>query len=220
MDLKYQLAINLYSNISDKLKKMIDDNVPDDHILYAMIHYHQQNKLINDDLIVCRMVNCLNSHDFVLSKDYLIRLHKLLFIDNGHYFPGKLRDIELELKSKYLDGHKVIFSHYANIDAYLDYDFNEEIRRIGKEGIDNIKALSSFMVNLYNIHPFYKGNLVCIIVFLLKYLDANYVKYDLNYLVNNLDKLSKALVLACDNDTRISEDSFINEFLRIFLYEE
>lgn len=217
MDKRYQLAIRLNPHISLELDKMINDNMPYEHILYAMIHYHQRYDIKNDDLIVCRMVSILYQNDFVLSKEYLLKLHKLLYVDDISYFPGKLRNKDISLRSHYLNDKRVFFSSYLYISDYLDYDFDEEINRISKEKVDNIAALSNFMVKLFNIHPFVKGNICCIIVFLLKYLDANYVKYDINYLISNFDSFYKGLVIACDNETGFSDDRMIMDFMEGFV---
>ena len=110
MDKRYQLAIRLNPHISLELDKMINDNMPYEHILYAMIHYHQRYDINNDDLIVCRMVSILYQNDFVLSKEYLLKLHKLLYVDDISYFPGKLRNRDISLRSHYLNDKRVFFS--------------------------------------------------------------------------------------------------------------
>ena len=164
--------------ISDFEKNLIDE----ESLEKKLYNYYEMQRAKNKsvfreyecDLVSSRMVKIIKDYkNFNFSEEYLKQIHKYLFKD-VFVFAGTYRKTNLSKKEKILNGDTVKYSNYQDIEAYLNYDFNEY-----KSKEFSIENITDFLSNIWQIHPFNEGNTRTIIIFMLHYLQS--LGYDLNY---------------------------------------
>ena len=123
------------------------------------------------DKVAVRITEILSENTFYFSPTELLNIHKRLFTgiitEAGVY-----RNYNFTKKEWALNGDTVIYSSCESIKETLEYDFEQErnfsYKNLGLE--ESIKHLCRFTSNIWQIHPFCKGNTRTTAVFIIKYL--------------------------------------------------
>lgn len=123
------------------------------------------------DKVAVRITEILSEQAFNFSPAELLNIHRRLFKDifNG---AGVYRDYNIKKKEWVLNGETVTYASFQSIRETLEYDFEQE-KNFSYRGLsldESIKHLCSFTANIWQIHPFCKGNTRTTAVFIIKYL--------------------------------------------------
>lgn len=176
------------------------------------------------DKVSVRIAKIISEDSFTFSVGQLISIHKILF---NEIMPssGKLRTYNFSKKEWVLDGESVTYGDYRELEAILQYDFEQEKKfNYQNLSIDEIiDHLSIFISNLWQAHIFEEGNTRTTAVFLIKYLRKLGFKVTNDTFAKNAWYFRNALVRA--NYTNISAGvfetrSYLITFLRNLLLNE
>lgn len=191
--------------------------------------YYQNKPVMEDrsdeaDKIAIRIAKIISEDSFTFTVGYLLSIHKQLFegiLENA----GKLRTYNFSKKEWVLDGASVTYGDFRELEATLQYDFEQEKKyQYRNLSIDEIiNHLAIFVSNLWQIHVFEEGNTRTTAVFLIKYL--RYLGFDVtnDTFAKNAWYFRNALVRA--NYTNITKSiyedrSYLVKFLRNLLLGE
>ncbi len=126
------------------------------------------------DLVSQRIVEMLASRAFLFAPDMLGIIHASLFrdLDSETYHPGRYKRKALMKQEAILNGDSVVYGDPSLIDRALALLFERE------EGYDygfrfdreRISRFSSFIANVWQVHPFEEGNTRTVAVFAELYL--------------------------------------------------
>lgn len=127
------------------------------------------------DKVSANITEILEEKAFNFSPDFLLKIHKRLFIGVFHKIPvGSFRTYNITKKEWVLDGDTVYYSDAELIKSTLEYDFNTErnfdYSKLTKE--EAVKHLTRFVANLWQVQTFGEGNTRTTAVFTIKYLRA------------------------------------------------
>lgn len=116
-----------------------------------------------------------------------------------------------------MNGKSVIYGDFAEIDEYLQYDFNiEKSKKYSiMSDINQVKNISKFVSNIWEIHPFAEGNTRTIAVFVIKYLNKVGFNVNNSIFIENSKYFRNALVLANFSDVKYNIDidsSYLESF--------
>lgn len=212
---------------SEYLDVLIDENLSGkktyEQVEADIKNYYHNNSLESSreseaDLSATRISKLLNIPDFRLTKDELRYTHRFIFEgvfpENLKDYVGIFRNKDIRKNEDILNGKSVIYTSHERISDYLDNDLNEEKERIKNEKINDIKHLSRFISNIWNIHPFFEGNTRAIAAFILRYLRKNGININNDLFKENSKYFRNALVLSSDNETRqVVDYSYLESFL-------
>lgn len=204
--------------ISENLSgKKTYEQVEEDIKNYYHNNSSESSRKSEADLSATRISKLLNIPDFRLTKDELRYTHRFIFEgvfpNNLKDYVGVFRNKDIRKNEDILNGKSVIYTNHERISDYLDNDLNEEKERIKNEKIDDIKHLSRFVSNIWNIHPFFEGNTRTTAAFILRYLRKNGIDVNNDLFKENSKYFRNALVLSCDNETRQAVDySYLESF--------
>ncbi len=123
------------------------------------------------DTVSARIAEILAEKGFTLSFVEFVGIHKRLF-DGLYDFAGTIRNYNIEKSEWVLDGRSVTYGNFPNIQAYLEYDFNEE-KKFSFKGLSKeqtLKHIAEFTSRIWQIHAFGEGNTRTVAVFIIKYL--------------------------------------------------
>lgn len=123
------------------------------------------------DKVSARITELLSERNFLFSPLELKNIHLRLFKDI-YGFAGIFRDYNITKREWVLNGDTVLYAGAEMIQETLEYDFQRE-KQYSYRSLsigDMIKHLSSFIADLWQIHPFGEGNTRTTAVFLIKYL--------------------------------------------------
>lgn len=174
------------------------------------------------DIVSIHIAELLNETAFVFSPVSLLSIHKKLF---SGVFGGKLkncvgvfRDFNISKKENIIDNHCVTYADKDNIAAYLDYDFERELNKDYSKLTANeqIKNISQFIANIWQIHPFVEGNTRTIALFSIKYLNKKGFIVDNSLFKEYSQYFRNALVLANYADIKsgiVENRSYLESFL-------
>ena len=176
------------------------------------------------DKIAIRIAKLISEDSFTFSVGQLLLIHRTLFSDVLEH-AGELRQYNFSKKEWVLDGKSVIYGDYRDLEAVLQYDFDQEKKR-RYQGLtidETVERLAVFVANLWQIHPFEEGNTRTVAVFFIKYLRSLGFDVTNDTFAENAWYFRNALVRA--NYTNISkgvyEDrSYLVRFLRNLLLNE
>lgn len=162
-----------------------------------------QKRTEEADKVSVRITELLGTKDFSFTTNELIGIHRHLFSDIYRY-AGQIREHNIRKAERILGGSTVLHSSVGSIMTTLEFDMNQE-GDFSYEGLSQEQSVSHicrFIANLWQIHPFRKGDTRTIAVFLMKYLTN--LGYNVNYLAfaNNSAYFRNALVLANYMDTK------------------
>lgn len=123
------------------------------------------------DIVASRIAKLLGEATFNFSTFTYFNIHKKLFA--GLYpHAGKILPYNITKKEWVLNGDTVQYCDFDVILDTLNYDFDKERKFsfIGLSTEQKISHISKFISNVWQIHPFCKGNTRTTAVFLIKYL--------------------------------------------------
>lgn len=123
------------------------------------------------DFVSMRIVELLEQDNFELSVDYLKYIHKYLFQD-VYEFAGEFRKIDFSKHEKILNNDSVAYGDSKTLTESLEYDISLEEEKDYKNMniVEVIKNITDFTSNIWQVHPFRKGNTRTTAVFIEKYL--------------------------------------------------
>lgn len=187
------------SDYLDKLKEeeiegkiTIDDVEKNLHTFYKKDTAFISSNEKEADMVSMRITKYLQEMEFILHPLALKHIHKFLYQDLKEFNPGEYREYNISKKEPILYGSSVKYEDYRNIEEYIDYDINKEIK---KPNI-TIIGIAEFISGLWKIHPFIEGNTRTIAVFTIKYLNNLGYKIDNTPFKENAEFFRNALVRA------------------------
>ena len=182
---------------------------------------HSEDRSDEADIIAVRIAKIISEDSFTFSVGQLLSIHRTLFqgvLDH----PGELRSYNFTKGEWVLDGASVTYGDYRELEATLQYDFEQE-KKFSYQGLsinETIEHLAIFISNLWQIHVFEEGNTRTTAVFFIKYLRSLGFDVTNDTFAKNAWYFRNALVRA--NYTNITkgiyEDrSFLSKFLENLL---
>ncbi|SDB65084.1 Fic family protein [Butyrivibrio sp. INlla16] len=153
------------------------------------------------DCVSARIAAILSDDAFTFSLPQYLGIHKRLF--EGIYdHAGKIRDYNISKKEWVLDGASVPYGNALDLKATLEYDLQTEKEyEYSYDNIrDDIRHLSRFVANLWQIHAFGEGNTRTTAVFFIKYLRTMGFDVTNDIFAENAWYFRNALVRANYND--------------------
>ena len=185
---------------------------------------HCEDRSDEADKVTTRMSILISDDSFTFSVGQLLTIHRTLFEGLLDY-PGELRPYNFTKSEWVLDGASVTYGDYRELEATLQYDFEQE-KKYRYQGLsidETIEHLAIFIANLWQIHAFEEGNTRTTAVFVIKYLRSLGFDVTNDTFAKNAWYFRNALVRA--NYTNIAkgiyEDrSFLILFLRNLLLGE
>ena len=102
-----------------------------------------------------------NFDNIIISQNYILQLHKILYSHMNNPMAGKLKNIQNYVSATYPDGHvEIIFTPLATFETKEAFDrICEEYNRvIGNMEVEPLIAIPVFIHDFLCIHPFNDGN--------------------------------------------------------------
>lgn len=131
------------------------------------------------DKVSANIARLLTDRSFSLTSAGYVATHRRVF-DGVFKHAGELRRYDITKKEWVLGGDTVLYGHWEDLLAALDYDIDRErtfdYRRL--DGRRVMEHLSQFVSGLWQIHPFAEGNTRTTAVFAIKYLRS--LGFDVN----------------------------------------
>lgn len=163
----------------DTVKSHIEGDITFEDVKNQLSTYYKEKPAKTDiekeeweaDVVSARIVEILSENAFSLSFVELLSIHKRLF-NELFDFAGEIRTYNIEKEEWVLNGKSIIYGDYRNIQAYIEYDLQEE-RRFSYKGLSKqeiLNHIANFTSRLWQIHAFGEGNTRTVAVFLIKYL--------------------------------------------------
>ncbi len=159
-------------------KQNIEGYISIDEVKLRIDSYYKQHPVTNKenrieeaDKVSARIAEILGEQTFTFSPIEYLNIHRRLF--QGIYKDaGKIRDYNITKKEWVLNGDTVLYANADNLQATLEYDFEQE-KQFSYQGLsqeDIIAHIAHFISFLWQIHVFGEGNTRSTAVFLIKYL--------------------------------------------------
>lgn len=185
--LQWDMAIGLQEvdNLkpSKYLEKLLDENVTgkmtikqvEQNLREYYIEQEKKNNINHNELecdfVSTRIVELLEENSFELSVNYLKYVHKYLFQD-VYEFAGEFRKVDFSKHEKILNNDSVAYGDCKSLKESLEYDISLEKDKKYEEMniVDVIKNITDFSSNIWQVHPFRKGNTRTTALFIEKYL--------------------------------------------------
>lgn len=191
--------------------------------------YYEMKPLEGDrteeaDKVALRIAKIISDDSFSFTIGQLITIHRRLF-DGVLSSAGKLRNYNFMKREWVLDGESVIYGDYYELEATLQYDFDQE-RRFDYSKVsvnETIEHLAHFISNLWQIHVFEEGNTRTCVVFFIKYLRSMGFDVTNDTFAKNAWYFRNALVRSNYNNIQKSifvDYTFLIKFLRNLLLNE
>lgn len=161
------------------------------------------------DVVAARIVRLLESSPFTLSPRTLLGIHSSLFSDVlDPSWVGRFRTVNLTKDEPVLGGRTVQYADYASIQPTLEYDFMEERSRPRGDLSDpaEVRRLSRFIANMWQVHAFREGNTRTTAVFSELYLRSLGAQVDNAPFAGNGPLFRDALVRANFSDLQAGID--------------
>ena len=102
-----------------------------------------------------------NFDNIIISQNYILQLHKILYSHMNNPMAGKLKNIQNYVSATYPDGHvEIIFTPLAPFETKEAFDrICEEYNRvIGNMEVEPLIVIPVFIHDFLCIHPFNDGN--------------------------------------------------------------
>ncbi|MGI6735141.1 MAG: Fic family protein [Bacilli bacterium] len=218
---------------SDYLKEVAKRNIEgeitlDDSKRLIDSYYKEAPDIKKDteeaDKVSVKIAKILSKKAFTFSVVEYVNIHKFLFEDVCSH-AGKFREHNITKKEWILDADTVVYGNATTLKETLEYDINQEKKvsyaRLTKEQI--IKHISTFVANLWQIHPFSEGNTRTTAVFLIKYLRLLGFNVTNDLFAENAWYFRNALVRANYNNASkqvFQTTEYLELFLKNLLYNE
>ena len=171
------------------------------------------------DISTARITSYLETGSFRFAPMQLKIIHKTLFegvLENASWV-GTFRDVNTTKPEAILADKTVNYMNWSDIDAYLEYDFDEEKNRrySNMTAQTQVESIVKFTSNVWQIHPFREGNTRTIATFIIRYLREAGIPTDNEPFKKHAKYFRDALVRAnySDMQSKIQSDSF---FLKLF----
>lgn len=195
--------------------------IPDKEIESVLKEYYkdlEDKSNYESDLAMIRIKKILTSKTFELSKKYYIAIHKYIFSGTS-YNGGCYRTYPISKKEPILHGDTVIYSPFEELDARLDYDFEEQKSKKmkGLTPEETIKLIIPFTSNIWQNHPFKDGNTRTTSIFIEKYLKS--LGFDINNDIFKENSVYFRNALVRNNPTTNRSLTTTDEFLYKFFYK-
>lgn len=175
------------------------------------------------DMVSIRISEYLRTFDFRLHPLTLKKIHGFIFEGLDEFNPGCYRDYNFSKEEPILFGKSVRYEDYTNIEDFLEYDIEKEIKAaVTGKGFD-LDRFVDFISGIWQIHPFCEGNTRTIAVFSIQYLTSLGFMIHNEPFADNAKYFRDALVRACYNDmeNRVSPDTtYILKFFQNVLYNQ
>jgi fido (protein-threonine AMPylation protein) len=169
------------------------------------------------DKVALRIAQVISEDSFTFTVGQLLSIHRTLF-DGLLTHPGEIRTYNFTKEEWVLDGDSVIYGDYRDLEATLQYDFQQE-KKFNYKGLsidEIIEHLSIFAANLWQIHVFEEGNTRTTAVFFIKYLRSLGFDVTNDTFAKNAWYFRNSLVRA--NYNNVSKGVFEDRtFLKLFL---
>lgn len=173
------------------------------------------------DIASVRINEYLREMTFRLHPLALKQIHKYIFEDLDGFDAGEYRTYNVSKKEPVLFGKSVRYEDWQNIEDYLEYDIEKELRAMNKRTAFSLEEFTDFITGIWQIHPFKEGNTRTVAVFTIQYL--NYLGFQINNepFEKNASYFRDALVRASYNNMeyKLSPDfTYINNFFENVIY--
>lgn len=182
-----------------------------------------KKKELEADIVSARIAEILSENAFSLGFVELLSIHKRLF-EGLFDFAGTVRTYNIEKEEWVLNGKSVTYGDFRNIQAYIEYDLQEEkkfsYKDLSKQEILN--HIANFASRLWQIHAFGEGNTRTVAVFLIKYLRMLGFDIDNTLFAENSWYFRNSLVRAnyADYQNNIhATNEFLIKFLENLLFD-
>ncbi|RTJ12798.1 Fic family protein [Campylobacter jejuni] len=179
------------------------------------------------DLVSQRIAKIIDDEGFSFSPITLKSIHRKMFtnvfLQVMEKYVGKFRKVNIFKEETVLNGKSVNYANYDDILEFLEYDFEKEKKNdYSKMSNDElVEKISSFVSNIWQIHPFREGNTRTIGVFVIKYLNSIGFKTNNDIFKENSKYFRNALVLSnyADKDKSI-DISYLESFFKKLLIDK
>ena len=194
-------------------KENIEGKITIDEVKYRIDSYYKQQtnrKTVESerteeaDKVSASITEILSEKTFTFSPAELLSIHKRLFtgVENITVKVGKIRDYNITKNEWILNGKTVYYASADNINATLEYDFQQE-KNFNYKGLSKreiVEHIANFISGLWQIHAFGEGNTRTIAVFTIKYLRTFGFKVENDLFAKHSWYFRNALVRANYND--------------------
>lgn len=194
-------------------KENIEGKITIDEVKYRIDNYYKQqtnrktvesNRAEEADKVSASITEILSEKTFTFSPAELLSIHKRLFtgVENITVKVGKIRDYNITKNEWILNGKTVYYASADNINATLEYDFQQE-KNFNYKGLSKreiVEHIANFISGLWQIHAFGEGNTRTIAVFTIKYLRTFGFKVENDMFAKHSWYFRNALVRANYND--------------------
>ena len=175
------------------------------------------------DNVSIKINEYLRESQFRLHPLALKQIHRYLFEGLDGFDAGEYRKYNVTKHEPILFGKSVRYEDWQNIEAYLEYDIEKELKALNKGTEFDLDRFTDFITGIWQIHPFKEGNTRTVAVFVSQYLNSLGVDINNEPFEKNADYFRDALVRACYNNMeyRVSpEFKYINMFFENVLYDK
>ena len=168
------------------------------------------------DKVSANIARILNEKSFSFSVSGFTSIHRRLF-EGVFKFAGIIRDYDITKKEWVLRGDTVLYVNAEDLHRTIEYDLEQEknfsYRNLSLDEV--IEHISSFIADLWQIHPFREGNTRTTAVFLIKYLRSMGIPATNDMFKEHSWYFRNALVRASYKGLNISPTTeFVERFLR------
>lgn len=176
------------------------------------------------DIVASHIAELLNEVSFSFSFPGLLSVHRRLF-DGVFKFSGKIRDYDITKSEWVLGGDTVTYVNAIDLKDTIEYDLDQE-KKFNYQGLSLdaiVGHITTFVRDLWQIHPFGEGNTRTIAVFVIKYLRSIGFKVEIDLFAESSWYFRNSLVRANYRNVAkgIEPDStFLIRFFRNFLMGE
>lgn len=176
------------------------------------------------DIVASHITELLSEMSFSFSFPGLLSVHRRLF-EGVFKFAGKIRDYDITKSEWVLGGDTVTYVNAHDLHDTIEYDLGQE-KKFNYQGLAMetiVNHITTFVSDLWQIHPFGEGNTRTTAVFMIKYLRSIGFKVENDLFAENSWYFRNALVRANYRNVAkgIEPDFvFLNRFFRNLLVGE
>lgn len=167
--------------LSTVAREHIEGKISIDEVWKKIWNHYEKNSNLTDmengtkeaDFTAARIAQLLGEKTFQFSSAEFLLIHKRLF-DGTFVHAGQVRTYNIIKKERILDGNTLTYASWNSIKELLDYHFEIE-KQFRYEGLtleESVSHFAKFASDIWQIHPFCKGNTRTTAVFIIKYMQA------------------------------------------------
>lgn len=174
------------------------------------------------DKVSARINQLIRSPSFRLAPEFYISLHGFIF-DGVFPHAGSLRKINITKREWVLNGDTVRYELESMIGTTLAYDFAQEskFKYVGLNENRFVEHFSTFISNIWQVHPFREGNTRTTALFAIKYLRSKGFLVENDLFAQKSFYFRNALVRANYENQRLGVERttlYLEEFFKVLLY--